>query len=105
MKPEVKINFTGGEPLTSPLTIPVAEYAKKLGIKCTLMTNGTLIFEAMANASGNIRLYEFLQEIGEHYATKKKLCSSAASEKGKSAFRTTATFILALFSTIRNSKQ
>ena len=43
MKPEVKIIFTGGEPLTSPLTIPIAEYAKKLGIKCTLMTNATLI--------------------------------------------------------------
>ena len=45
MKPAVEIIFTGGEPLTSPLTIPVAEYANKLGIKCTLMTNATLIDE------------------------------------------------------------
>ena len=43
MKPAVEIIFTGGEPLISPLTIPVAEYANELGLKCTLMTNATLI--------------------------------------------------------------
>ena len=45
MKPAVEVVITGGEPLTSPLTIPVAEYANKLGIKCVLMTNATLIDE------------------------------------------------------------
>lgn len=45
MNPEIEITITGGEPLTSPLTIPVAEYANKRGVKCTLMTNATLIDE------------------------------------------------------------
>lgn len=43
MKPAVEIIFTGGEPLVSPLTIPVAEYANELGLKSTLLTNATLI--------------------------------------------------------------
>ena len=45
MKPTVEIVITGGDALTSPLTIPVAEYANLRGIKCTLMTNATLIDE------------------------------------------------------------
>ena len=39
------IIFTGGEPLLSKLTIPVAQYAKSLGFARKLMTNGTLISE------------------------------------------------------------
>lgn len=35
--------FTGGEPLLSPLLIDVARYAKKMGIRTFLLTNGTLI--------------------------------------------------------------
>ena len=38
-----EIVFTGGEPLMSPLTVPVARYAKTLGFSCKLMTNATLI--------------------------------------------------------------
>ena len=38
-----EIIFTGGEPLTSALTIPVAEYSKRLGFTNKLMTNATLI--------------------------------------------------------------
>lgn len=181
MKPAVEIIITGGEPLTSPLTIPVAEYANELGLKCTLLTNATLIdadnvetltklfcrfqisvdgsnaaihdfyrgkgnyakteraiellqnhgakiklmmvvtkrnmgdvanvtkkwgkmidfqplfptgnanydalklsgqeyFDAMTNASEDIRLYEFLQTIGKHYATKKTLLKCSVGE-------------------------
>ena len=29
INPKISLTFTGGEPLTSSLTIPVAEYAKK----------------------------------------------------------------------------
>lgn len=42
----VTIIFTGGEPLLSKLTIPVAEYAKSLGFTRKLLTNGTLISES-----------------------------------------------------------
>ena len=38
-----QITFTGGEPLLSPNTIPVAEYAKSKGLKTFLLTNATLI--------------------------------------------------------------
>lgn len=38
-----EIVFTGGEPLMSPLTVPVARYAKTLGFSRKLMTNATLI--------------------------------------------------------------
>ena len=41
--PHAEIIFTGGEPLISLLTIPVARYAKTLGFSCKLMTNATLI--------------------------------------------------------------
>lgn len=41
--PRAEIIFTGGEPLMSPLTLPVARYAKTLGFTRKLMTNATLI--------------------------------------------------------------
>ena len=37
------INFTGGEPLLSSNTLPVAKYAKKLGFRTRILTNATLI--------------------------------------------------------------
>ncbi|MCI7676113.1 MAG: radical SAM protein [Phascolarctobacterium sp.] len=37
------ITFTGGEPLLSPLTIPVAQYAKKKGLTTFLLSNGSLV--------------------------------------------------------------
>ena len=40
-----QITFTGGEPLLSPNTIPVAEYAKSKGLKTFLLTNATMICE------------------------------------------------------------
>ena len=40
-----EIIFTGGEPLTSALTIPVAKYSKSRGFTNKLMTNATLITE------------------------------------------------------------
>lgn len=39
----MEINFTGGEPLLSSNTLPVAKYAKQLGFKTRLLTNATLI--------------------------------------------------------------
>ncbi|MBR1646515.1 MAG: radical SAM protein [Selenomonadaceae bacterium] len=48
--PRAEIIFTGGEPLMSPLTLPVAEYAKNLGFKRKLMTNATLIDEKNISA-------------------------------------------------------
>lgn len=41
--PRAEIIFTGGEPLMSPLTLPVANHAKALGFNRKLMTNATLI--------------------------------------------------------------
>lgn len=41
--PRAEIIFTGGEPLMSPLTLPVARYAESLGFSRKLMTNATLI--------------------------------------------------------------
>ena len=41
--PHAEIIFTGGEPLMSPLTLLVAQYAKTLGFTRKLMTNATLI--------------------------------------------------------------
>lgn len=43
--PYSEIIFTGGEPLLSELTMPVAEYSKRLGLTNKLMTNATLITE------------------------------------------------------------
>lgn len=37
------IVFTGGEPLLSPLLMDVAHYAKEMGMRTLLLTNGTLI--------------------------------------------------------------
>lgn len=42
---DIEIIFTGGEPLLSENTLPVAKYAKRLGFRCKLMTNATLIDE------------------------------------------------------------
>ena len=45
-----EIVFTGGEPLMSKMTVPVAEYAKSLGFSRKLMTNATLIDEKNISA-------------------------------------------------------
>lgn len=47
INPKMDIIVTGGEALTSPLTVPVAKYIHKIGLTCnTLLTNGTLIDES-----------------------------------------------------------
>ncbi len=38
--------FTGSEPLLNPITLPVAQYAKALGIRVELISNGLLINES-----------------------------------------------------------
>lgn len=43
---KMNIVFTGGEPLLSENTIPVATYAKELGYSARLLTNATLINES-----------------------------------------------------------
>ena len=43
ISPSLDINFTGGEPLLSSNTLPVARYAKKLGFRTRILTNATLI--------------------------------------------------------------
>lgn len=43
MTDEMRITFTGGEPLMSELTFPVAHYAKSKGFETYLLSNGTLI--------------------------------------------------------------
>lgn len=43
MADQMTITFTGGEPLMSQLTIPVARYAKRKGFGTYLLSNGTLI--------------------------------------------------------------
>lgn len=43
INPSAEIMFTGGEPLLSRLTLPVARFARGKGFHCKLMTNGTLI--------------------------------------------------------------
>ena len=44
INPKMDIIITGGEALTSSLTIPVAKYIHEIGLTCrTLMTNATLI--------------------------------------------------------------
>lgn len=47
--PVLDIVFTGGEPLLSENTLPVARYAKKLGFTTRLLTNATLIDESNVN--------------------------------------------------------
>ncbi len=54
MNVAAKIIFTGGEPLLSPLTLPVARYAKTYGFDCRLMTNATLINEQNADELANL---------------------------------------------------
>ncbi len=44
--PLATVVFTGGEPLLAKLTLPVAQYAKRLGFTRKLLTNGTLITES-----------------------------------------------------------
>lgn len=41
--PHFSISFTGGEPLLSKQTLPVAQYAKSKNLDTFLLTNGTLI--------------------------------------------------------------
>ncbi len=45
LNPKIGVIFTGGEALTSGVTIPAAAYAKTRGLDCMLMTNATLIDE------------------------------------------------------------
>ena len=45
VNPNMNILITGGEPLTSELTLPVAQYARSIGFVCSMLTNGTLISE------------------------------------------------------------
>ena len=54
MNAAAKIIFTGGEPLFSPLTLPVARYAKASGFDCRLMTNAMLINEQNADELANL---------------------------------------------------
>lgn len=60
INPNAEIMFTGGEPLLSKLTLPVAHLAKNKGLRCKLMTNGTLIDEtnvdAIAEAFDTVRV-------------------------------------------------
>ena len=51
---KMNIVFTGGEPLLSENTIPVAEYAKELGYSARLLTNATLINESNARELASI---------------------------------------------------
>ena len=53
---QAEIIFTGGEPLISNLTVPVAEYSKKIGFTNKLMTNGTLINEK--NVEQIVRVFD-----------------------------------------------
>ena len=41
----LEVNFTGGEPLLSPNTIPVAKMCKEMGFNTKILTNATLINE------------------------------------------------------------
>ena len=43
ISPKISFNLTGGEPLISPNTIPVAQYLKEKGQEIYLLTNATLI--------------------------------------------------------------
>ena len=52
--PNSEIIFTGGEPLISELTIPVAKYSKELGLTTKLMTNATLITEKNVENIANV---------------------------------------------------
>lgn len=48
--------FSGGEPLVRPDLLELLRAASRLGLACTLSTNGLLIDEPMAEALANLRL-------------------------------------------------
>ena len=68
--PNAEIIFTGGEPLLSELTLPVAEYSKTLGFANRLMTNATLIEAGnvgrLAELFGNVRISLDGSDAGKH---------------------------------------
>lgn len=72
----VNITFTGGEPLLSANTIPVAKYAKKLGFSANILTNATLINETNVKELTSIfDLFKIsidgsTEEIHDHYRGK-----------------------------------
>ena len=49
INPKMHIDFTGGEALTSKLTILVAKYARKIVLPCLILTNGALINQNNVN--------------------------------------------------------
>lgn len=51
---KISIVFTGGEPLLSPYSLELAEYAKKLGNQIHLLTNGTMVNERNAKRISDI---------------------------------------------------
>lgn len=57
--PNSEVIFTGGEPLISELTIPVAKYSKKLGLTTKLMTNATLITEK--NVENIVKVFDSIK--------------------------------------------
>ena len=55
INPKMDIIITGGEALTSSLTVPVAKYVHEIGLTCrTLMTNATLINENNVDELGRV---------------------------------------------------
>lgn len=70
---KMSIIFTGGEPLLSDNTIPVAEYAKVLGFSAKILTNATLINEKNVDKLSKIfDLFKISidgssQQIHDHY--------------------------------------
>ena len=73
---DMSIVFTGGEPLLSENTIPVAKYAKELGFSAKLLTNATLINET--NVEELVTTFDLFkisidgssEEIHDHYRGK-----------------------------------
>ncbi len=55
------INFTGGEPLLSPELFPLLGLCAENGITCGILTNGTLIDEALAERLGALKNLSFVQ--------------------------------------------
>jgi len=55
------INFTGGEPLLSPELFPLLALCEENGITYGLLTNGTLIDEALAERLGRLKNLSFVQ--------------------------------------------
>ena len=56
---EITITFTGGEPFLSENTLPVAEYAKSLGMETKILTNATLISEK--NVKDICKVFKYFQ--------------------------------------------